>query len=905
MTTPMDPGTVNQEVLGSEEGEAYQALLHIAHGRTGHIPEPLLIRHVLSVTEGGDWPVQRGALEALLRRWKFARRDELRISATPGGRRHLGRYEIKRRRAATRPYASLLTSVDPPAGSCSCPDFSRSSLGLCKHLLVILDYTWTKAGRARRAQAEQQREAAALDWRLEWDPVRPLVGPGDWLARVSWVEGSERRPGRRNQMLEAARGWFQEPGADGIRLLADAHEGDPNRRLQLAADLLRLVKQEDRRCRRSPLATNRIDPALPPLLARESGLLDQGLEGVEVTGRLRASLGTMKQRLYPYQVEGLRRFLDQGRLLLADDMGLGKTIQAVAACHVLWSEGLVQRGLVVVPASLKSQWEQEWQTFSDIPVEVVDGDPARRAATYRRCRRGFLIVNYEQILRDLFHIHRWKPCMVVLDEAQRIKNWATKTATYVKQLQPRYRLVLTGTPMENRIEELASIMDWVDNLALEPKWRLRPWHAMAGDGSQEVSGARNLNTLRERLSPAMTRRVRQEVLDQLPPRTDTQIPVELTETQRAEHVALHQPIAVLMNRARKRPLTQAEFFRLMSLLTTQRIICNGMAQYQFEEVWPSLEAAGRPSEAMLRGLCSPKLLELRELVAHIAVGQRRKMVIFSGWRRMLKLAHWAVSDLLAEAHVRAAFFTGQESQQRRTQNIVDFHDDPATLLLFASDAGGVGLNLQRAASCTVHLELPWNPAVLEQRIGRIYRIGQTRPIQVYYLVSEGGIEARIANLVRDKRALFTGLFDGSSDEVQFESSGSFLDRIEKLVDPIQVPDLEQPEDDDEAALLEPTMEPPGPPSLKTPVEPAPESGQPAEVTAAGRRRPEQPSSGAAPAAVTGEQVTQLLGRIQVSQSPDGGITIQAAPEAAATLAAMFDGMARMLATAAPPGDGRS
>ncbi len=111
------------------------------------------------------------------------------------------------------------------------------------------------------------------------------------------------------------------------------------------------------------------------------------------------------------------------------------------------------------------------------------------------------------------------------------------------------------------------------------------------------------------------------------------------------------------------------------------------------------------------------------MIRQLVLEQGRKVVVFSQWRRMLSLAHWAVGDLLAENGLRAGFFTGAEGQKRRTQNIVEFHDDPRLRLLFASDAGGVGLNLQHASNCVINLELPWNPAVLEQRIGRIYRLG--------------------------------------------------------------------------------------------------------------------------------------------------------------------------------------
>jgi SNF2 family DNA or RNA helicase len=627
------------------------------------------------------------------------------------------------------------------------------------------------------------------------------------------------------------------------------------------------------------------DPALDTLLDAETTRLRLRQEGRHIVADLDAALATLRKPLYPYQREGVNRFLATGRLLLADDMGLGKTIQAIASCHVLWHSGRVGRGLVVAPAPLKSQWAREWQLFTDAPVAVVDGTPAEREAAYAGADRGFLIVNYELILRDLALIHAWAPEMIVLDEAQRIKNWATKTAAYVKLLEPRYRLVLTGTPMENRLDELASVMDWVDEQALEPKWRLGPWHATLCDGAQEVAGARNLDTLRTRLALAMLRRVRREVLDQLPPRTDTRVPTELTEAQKTAHDELTPSIARLISISKRRPLTQKEFLRLMQLLTTQRMICNGIAQLDFEELWPTLQAAEARPEDLLERLDSPKLVELRELLRHLVVDSGEKVVVFSQWRRMLQLAHWSVADVLASAGLRGAFFSGDENQRRRVQNVIEFHDDPDLAVLFATDAGGVGLNLQRAASAVVNLELPWNPAVLEQRVGRVYRLGQKRPVQVYHLVAESGIEAHIANLVGNKQALFEGLFDGASDEIEFTSSGRFLDRVEQLVEPPRAPELpllDEPEDDVDA--------------IATPARQVPTAAD----------RPAAAPSPAAPAAPSAPPVAprqspatvqQLLAGVRVERTSEGGLRIEAPPEAAGTLAAMFQSMADLLATA--------
>jgi superfamily II DNA or RNA helicase len=797
----------------ADEQEAYQVLLARAHRKTGAIPAELLVRHVLSATADADWPVKREALEALLRRMSFGKTDGLSIASRPAGGKLLGSYTTRRKGSSARPYRTLLLRVDPLDGSCDCPDFLRSSLGICKHLSAVLGDLASKPRHFERAREEDPPKLAGP----RWHPVRPLTGAGDWLAQVT---PSVPIPAK------------------------------PEKRLALVEYLLGEVR----------------DPALHALLRDERRRLQHPRD---VDAPLKA-LTSLKQRLFPYQREGVYRFLVQGRLLLADDMGLGKTAQAIASCHALWHAGRIRRGLIVVPAALKPQWLREWTAFTDAPARVVDGGAGERGAAFDGCKRGFLITNYEQLIRDVDVVRAWEPDLVVLDEAQRMKNWATKTALTVKRLDPPYRLVLTGTPMENRLEELASIVEWVDDRALEPKWRLVPWHTTPVDGKKGIGGARNLDTLRQRLSGCMLRRLRQDVLKQLPERTDARVAVEMTPEQQAAHAELDPSICRLLNIAKSRPLTQPEFLKLMQLLTTQRIISNGLAQLDFKEVWPDLSKIERPTEATLKGLSSPKLLELRELIGQLAVEEGRKVVVFSQWRRMLRLADWATRGLLDRAGARAVFFTGEENAKRRTQNIVDFHDDPGCRVLFASDAGGVGLNLQKAANACINLELPWNPAVLEQRIGRIHRLGQKRPIDVYNLVSEWGIESRIATLVGSKQALFKGLFDGDSDAITFESSGNFLSRIEKVVAPAQEFDRRAATDDDEAEA-------------------------PAEALVAAAEEAGDPPPAPAPAA---PDVAKLFGALRVEKTKSGGLRIEAPPEAASTLAALLQGFAQILQAAA-------
>lgn len=904
--TPLTPElrlVLKGERYPQDLSETRAVLLELARRKAGRFPPEVLVEQALAVSEGTDWPSRRAALEALLRRLASAARDELAVTGSPKGR-VLGPYALAggpaqpangkgKKRRTPRPYHTELLSLSPVRGSCDCADYLRGSLGLCKHLLVVLEAVLTSAAQVEQGTRENAEAAlgpASMPV-LRWDPVRPWNGAGDRLQGLSLTGtvggeamGSRGNGSRRSGSRGGPWSWFREgrlevskvahPGhrAALLRSLVDARgEGT----LGAESGALALVRAELERAERHEAAKK----ATPALLRH---------------------LRSLERELYPYQREGIERFLERRRLLLADDMGLGKTIQAIGACHALFCSGTIGRGLIIAPAALKAQWVREWQaTTSKVPVVAVDGPKDERSRILRSTKRGFLVMNYEQLLRDLREVLRYGPEMVVLDEAQRIKNWATKSYSHVMALSPEWRLVLTGTPFENRLEELATLLDWVDDVALTPKWRLVPWHSIWANGGRRArTGARNLETLRERLAPCMTRRVRREVLAQLPPRTDVRVPVEMTEPQREEHDALAAPIARLVQIGHGRPLRQQEFLKLMQLLTQQRIISNGLAQLRYDDVWPTYSRA-RADEPLLRSACSPKLLELRSLVQDLVLEQDRKVVIFSQWRKMLRLCEWAVRDLLEDRGLRAVFFTGAESQGHRTRNVVDFHDDPTVRVMFLSDAGGVGLNLQRAASACINLELPWNPAVLEQRIGRIYRLGQPEPVDIFTLVSEYGIECRIAGLVNDKQALFAGLFDGTSDEIRYESPQSFLSEVERVIEPLTIPEPILGEGGDSLSALE---------SEEDDLEPMPVTQvSPDTLRPNGHRLEEGPTprpaglglepgaeSGPAPAARGGGHVAALFERVSVTRTPSGGLRVEAEPEAAEELAALLAGLAGML-----------
>ncbi|MEZ5448934.1 MAG: DEAD/DEAH box helicase [Thiolinea sp.] len=469
----------------------------------------------------------------------------------------------------------------------------------------------------------------------------------------------------------------------------------------------------------------------------------QQLRAQDIRAQIEASAGHLpgiKARLYPYQVAGVAFLAANGRALLADDMGLGKTLQAIAAASWLYRTAQVKKVLVVCPASLKQQWAREIEKLAGLPVQIVQGGPEARSVQYRR-GDGFYILNYELVLRDLSVINSvLSPDLLILDEAQRIKNWQTKIATAVKRVESRYAFVLSGTPLENRLEDLYSLMQVVDPHVLGPLWRyFADFHIT--DERGKVLGYRNLSTLRQRLAPVMLRRDRRLVSDQLPRRIEQRLDVAMTDAQRELHDSAVQAAGSLAQLMKRRPLTPSEQNRFMSSLQQARMACN---------------AAGLVDKET-QG--SPKLDELENLVQELCVQSGLKAVVFSQWELMTQM----VEQRLRRMGVGCVRLHGGVPTDKRGALMDQFHEDDAIQVFISTDAGGTGLNLQNAA-VLINLDMPWNPAVLDQRIARIHRLGQKQPVQIMLMVASDSYEERVMALVKGKRHLFNNVIDPDASE---------------------------------------------------------------------------------------------------------------------------------------------
>ncbi|HUE01995.1 MAG TPA: DEAD/DEAH box helicase [Bryobacteraceae bacterium] len=608
---------------------------------------------------------------------------------------------------------------------CSCPDFAVNTLGTCKHIEALLlrlgkRYGRTlgsrKFARTRASISLQYGETIAVRLRLPADPSPALRKLADDYCDPAGLLRPEHYRGF-HRVLDL----FRQADLDAI----------------IYSDVLEYLDREN-----------------------------EIAEGLELERELLAKLrrgrrpldGILNTKLLPYQERGAIFAACRGRVVLADDMGLGKTVQALAATEILRRRRGIQRVLVVAPASVKYQWKTEIEKFSGLSAQVIEGLLPRRRAMYAS-PQFFNLSSYELILKDVRYMHELAPDLIILDEAQRIRNWTTATARTIKQLKSRYAFVLTGTPLENKLEELFSVVEFIDGRRLGPAFRFLHEHRTE-DEHGKLIGYRGLDKIHDQLAPILLRRTRQEVLKDLPKRTDQILHVPLTPQQAEPYWEQNDILAALMRKwERQGWLSEIDQKRILCCLQNMRMLCNSTFLFDKQTNY------------------SPKLAEFREIVRELAMEEGRKVVVFSEYERMTHLA----GQELEKLGIGFVSLHGSVPSRNRGALMEKFRRDSGCRVFLSTDAGGVGLNLQ-AASAVVNFEPPWNPARLEQRIGRVHRLGQAHPVHVVHLLTKDSIEERVWETLKLKKSLFAGVFDSPTGEVSFAALGrkSILQAVKEI-----------------------------------------------------------------------------------------------------------------------------
>jgi SNF2 family DNA or RNA helicase len=410
-------------------------------------------------------------------------------------------------------------------------------------------------------------------------------------------------------------------------------------------------------------------------------------------------------RPYPYQLEGIAFLMPRNAALLADEMGLGKTMQTILSLRLLFHAGLVRRALLICPKPLVNNWSREIHAWAeDVPFEVIGGDYEARRRSWLVSNCPLKIVNYEILTRDAEFLSEDAAefDVVVLDEAQRIKNRESKTAQVVRSVRRKRSWALTGTPIENRYEDIVNVFAFVDEDCIPPEATPKRVAEITGE--------------------YILRRVKEDVLTDMPPKTIRDAILELTPAQRESYDLAEKEGVYRLNNLGDTITLQHVFELVMRL----KQICN------FDPV------TGQ----------SAKLEQLQADLMEVAESGR-KAIVFSQWVEPLRV----ISEALAS--IGPLEYHGKIPHNQR-QGILDRFkaDDSKHVLLMSYGTGSVGLNLQ-FTNYVFLFDRWWNPAIEDQAINRAHRLGQKSPVTVTRFIAQDTIECRIAEVLEHKRQIFT------------------------------------------------------------------------------------------------------------------------------------------------------
>jgi len=456
----------------------------------------------------------------------------------------------------------------------------------------------------------------------------------------------------------------------------------------------------------SAKATTRIRPPrdLVKLDDRLRLLLEPPLESLLSVESLRFAYHP-----FPYQLDGIAFLYPRTQAVLADEMGLGKTMQAITAIRLLAHQGELHRVLLVCPKPLVTNWQREFALWApELPVVAIEGSPARRQWLWREANDLVRIANYELVVRDAEEACARPFDLVLLDEAQRIKNRSSRTNQVIREIPRSRSWVLTGTPIENSVDDLVGIFEFV--------------------APDQIHGEMKPRAIGHAVDDYVLRRTKEKVLTDLPPKLFRDADVELTPEQ-ASAYQLAEEEGVVRLRAMQQTITIQHVFELVLRL---KQICN------FDPV----SGASSKSERLEA--------DLEECVA-----SGRKAIIFSQWVQ-------TITELRGRLERFGPLeYHGKIASHRRDAVIEKFRNDPNHhVMLMTYGAGSVGLNLQ-FASYVFLFDRWWNPAVEDQAINRAHRIGAIGPVTITRFLTTGTIEQRIHQILEEKRELFDAVLGDS------------------------------------------------------------------------------------------------------------------------------------------------
>ena len=659
--------------------------------------------------------------------------------------------------------------------------------------MVLAEVEGRQVQATRDLEAERQRVEAVLDrcpglgepsGRLQWTLETPeaclqamieLEDLGDEVV-LEWPEGQpftlRGRPDASQLRLtvKSKDDWFSATGKLAVddelvldlRQLLELIEQSPGRFIELGqgqfallterfrsvlSELAAVSERKGKGVRLHPLATGSLEALLEEAGRKKTDATWKAhLERLEEARTLQPTVpSTLKAELRPYQEEGYRwlaRLAHWGvGACLADDMGLGKTVQALV---LLVDRAQKGPALVVAPTSVCPTWLDETRRFAPTLRPALFGKGDRQKHLDEAGSFDVVLCSYGLLQTESERLSAVRWSTVVLDEAQAIKNPTTKRAQAARKLAADARVITTGTPVENRLDELWSLFRFLNPGLLGSRERFNKRFA----GPIEAAGDREARRhLRRLVRPFILRRTKGQVLPELPERTEIIRPVELGAEEAALYEALRQRALERLDESADDESAGARHLHILAELTRLRRAC-----CHPRLVLPEATVAGAKLEALV------------EIVEELREGGH-KALIFSQFVDNLTI----IRARLDELGVSYQYLDGSTPQKQRHQRVNAFQAGEGDLFLISLKAGGTGLNLT-AADYVIHTDPWWNPAVEDQGSDRAHRIGQERPVTIYKLVTRGTIEEKIVALHQDKRELAQGVLSGAEQVAQVDAA---------------------------------------------------------------------------------------------------------------------------------------
>ncbi len=648
-----------------------------------------------------------------------------------------------------RTYEITIRDFAEGSGYCSCPDFRTNKLGTCKHLIFASDYL-KKKYKNSKALTNQVYPFVEIycdphyDYNITCFYERNPQPEVDTLIHKYFLRQSR-------DVTKDSVGGF----SNGSQYVMPERYSEFLKFINEAREIKSILIR--------PEVNEKIDKYFDT----------QSLK--KLSEKITPDFSKIKAKLFDYQKESILFSLFKKGNIIADEMGLGKTLQAIAVALLKKDIYGLNKALIICPASLKYQWKKEIEKFTGEKAVIVEGVRSYRQKIYKSAGEFFIIANYEAVMRDITVIHQYPPDMIILDEAQKIKNYDTKTSHAVKSIPKKHSLVITGTPLENNLLDLYSIMNFVDPEVLAPQWEFSMNHCYFDkDKRNMVTGYFNLQELKNKLADYIIRREKADVLKELPAVQEMMVPVVLHPAQAEIHAGLARSLAPILHKKHK---TFYDMQRIQQILTSMRMVCDSTFLIDKETNY------------------SPKLDELETILLEKLniKNRKRKVIIFSEWKTMLHL----IGKMLKTNGIQYVTLSGDVPVNKRSFLIDEFANNPDTLVFLSTEAGGTGLNLQ-FADTVINFDLPWNPAKKNQRIGRINRIGQVSPkLTAINMVAQNSIEHNIANGIVVKEALFNAVLNNANltEEVDFAAKGrsTFIEQVQKMIQPVEASEIVQDE----------------------------------------------------------------------------------------------------------------